>query len=51
LLLVIQHETTLSPYAEALFVFCNRSRDKLKVARRDETGFCLPFTVGRKNWL
>ena len=31
----------LSPYAEALFVFCNRSRDKLKIVWWDETGFCL----------
>lgn len=41
LVLIIEHEMALSPYAEALFVFCNRSRDKLKIVWWDETGFCL----------
>jgi transposase len=41
LVLIIEHEMTLSPYAAALFVFSNRSRDKLKILWWDETGFCL----------
>ena len=41
LVLVIEHEMALSPYAEALFMFCNRSRDRLKIVWWDETGFCL----------
>lgn len=41
LVLIIEHEMALSPYAEALFIFCNRSRDKLKIVWWDETGFCL----------
>ena len=31
----------LSPFSDALFVFCNRTRDKLKVLYWDKTGFCL----------
>lgn len=31
----------LSPFADALFVFCNKKRDKLKVLYWDKTGFCL----------
>ena len=31
----------LSPFADALFVFCNQRRDKLKVLYWDSTGFCL----------
>jgi transposase len=41
LVLVIEHDMSLSPYAQALFVFTNRSRDKLKIVWWDETGFCL----------
>lgn len=41
LVLIIEDAMTLSPYANALFVFTNRQRDKLKVVYWDETGFCL----------
>ena len=41
LVIIIEQSMTLSPYASALFVFCNRSRDKLKIVYWDETGFCL----------
>ncbi len=41
LVLIIEDAMTLSPYATALFVFTNRSRDKLKIVYWDETGFCL----------
>ena len=41
LVVIIEQSMALSPFAEAVFVFCNRSRDKLKVVYWDETGFCL----------
>lgn len=33
----------LDPFANNLFVFCNRQRDKLKVLYWDRNGFCLCY--------
>ena len=41
LVLIVEQEMGLSPFADALFVFCNKSRDKLKLVYWDKTGFCL----------
>jgi len=41
LVVIVEQEMQLSPFAEALFVFCNKSRDKLKALYWDKTGFCL----------
>lgn len=41
LVLIVEQQMQLSPFSEALFVFCNKSRDKLKVLYWDKTGFCL----------
>ena len=41
LMCIVEQEMVLSPFAEALFVFCNKSRDKLKALYWDKTGFCL----------
>ena len=41
LVVIIEEQMAHSPFEDALFVFCNRSRDKLKVVYWDETGFCL----------
>ncbi len=41
LVAIIESEMGLSPYEDAIFVFCNRSRDKLKVIHWDRTGYVL----------
>ena len=41
LVLIVEQQMQLSPFSDALFVFCNRPRDKLKVLYWDKTGFCL----------
>jgi len=38
---IVEQVMLLSPFDEALFVFCNKQRDKLKVLYWDRTGFCL----------
>ena len=41
LVTIVEQEMQLSPFAPALFVFCNRNRDRVKVLYWDQTGFCL----------
>ena len=41
LALIVETELELSPMAEALFVFCNRSRDKIKMLYWERNGFVL----------
>ena len=41
LTLIVEQEMKLSPFGDALFVFCNKSRDKLKAVYWDQTGFAL----------
>ena len=41
LTLIVEQEMRLSPFGDALFVFCNKTRDKLKVVYWDKTGFAL----------
>ncbi len=41
LMIIVEDEMKLSPFSGALFIFCNRSRDKLKALYWDQTGFCL----------
>lgn len=38
---IVEQQMDLSPYSDAVFVFCNKRRDKLKVLYWDKTGFCL----------
>ena len=40
-MLIVEQEMDLSPYADAVYVFCNRRRDKLKLVYWDRSGFCL----------
>ena len=41
LVIIVEQEMELSPFAPALFVFCNRNRDRIKVLYWDQSGFCL----------
>ena len=41
LVLIIEQDMAHSPFDKALFVFCNRQRDKVKALYWDNTGFCL----------
>jgi transposase len=41
LVMIVEQEMALSPFAPALFAFCNRKRDRIKVLYWDRTGFCL----------
>lgn len=41
LVLIVEQQMQLSPFVDALFVFCNKGRDKVKVVYWDKTGFCL----------
>jgi len=39
LALLVEQEMTLSPMMSALFVFCNRNRDKIKILCWERNGF------------
>ncbi len=41
LTIIVEQEMELSPFDDALFIFCNKARDKLKVLYWEKTGFCL----------
>jgi len=51
---LVQQAFGLDPFADAMYVFCNRARDRLKILEWDEDGFCLYFKRlerGRfRNW-
>lgn len=38
---IVEEHMQLLTFSGALFVFCNRQRDKIKVLYWDQTGFCL----------
>ena len=41
LVVIVEQEMELSPFDDALFIFCNKARDKLKILYWDKTGFAL----------
>lgn len=50
---IVSGSFDLDPFAEALFVFCNRNRDRVKILEWDGDGFWLYFKrleKGRFKW-
>jgi len=43
LMALVQENFSMEPFSNALFVFCNRSRDRLKILEWDSDGFWLYF--------
>lgn len=41
LMVIVEQEMQLSPFTGAVFVFCNKARNKLKILYWDKTGFAL----------
>jgi len=53
LMALVQGSFSLDPFSEAVFVFCNRARNRIKILEWDEDGFWLYFKRlerGRFRW-
>lgn len=51
---IVQNEFKLDPFEDALFLFCNRTKDKMKILYWDGTGFWLLYKrldEGKFKWL
>lgn len=53
MMILVKESFSLDPFADALFVFCNKNRDRLKILEWDGDGFWLHFKRlerGRFRW-
>lgn len=53
LAVLVKEGFNLDPFSQCLFVFCNRSRNKIKILQWDHNGFWLHYRRlerGRFNW-
>ena len=53
LAVLVKESFNLDPFSRCLFVFCNRSRDKLKILQWDHNGFWLYYRrleKGKFDW-
>lgn len=53
LMTLVQNSFSADPFADALYVFCNKTRDRLKILEWDGDGFWLYFKRlerGRFHW-
>ena len=48
---IVQQSFALDPFSSALFAFCNKSRDKIKILQWDHNGFWLYYKGWRKGSL
>ena len=47
--LIVEEQMNEKLFEKSLFVFCNKSKDKLKILYWDDTGFCLWYKRLEKN--
>ena len=48
---IVEEDLELSSMSGALFIFCNKAKDKLKILHWDEIGFALWYKRLKKNSL
>ncbi|NUU60037.1 IS66 family insertion sequence element accessory protein TnpB [Paenibacillus agri] len=51
LVAIVQEQFELNPFSSALFVFCNRRRDKFKILHWDHAGFCRILQLNRHEYI
>ena len=49
LVCIVEMQMKISPFDDALFMFCNKNRDKLKIVYWDKTGFAIWYKRLDKN--
>jgi len=40
---IVRHDFEMDPFEDCIFLFCNRSRNRLKALHWDKNGFCLLY--------